>query len=201
MPPLIEPTYKPVLSKPDFVQRYARGEFGNAAPTWQTLNEWQRHRKGLVLDRQYMLPNRLYHIRNRVAGADTWYNLPADKVEATWDLALYAGYAPEQLYISEMAPTERTLIQGEVQQSIEHLDLLYTTVAKPMRDALRERNLRINGLAAMMVLKNRMCPNSWEWLNLLLERYPDHVVEFSTYSVDWGTVAGYNTVFWEVRNY
>jgi hypothetical protein len=64
---------KPVLSKRDFVRRYSQGEFGNASPTWNHVSDWGRAGyKGLV------------HIRNRIAGEQTWYDVPYHLVLDTW---------------------------------------------------------------------------------------------------------------------
>jgi hypothetical protein len=100
-----------------------------------------------------------------------------------------------------MAPTEKTLFQGEVQQGIWGVDLYYTTVAKPMREALALWSRQVSGIIAVSLLRKFLCWRSYEWLEYLLEAYPDHVVEFSTYSQQWGTMVDYNTVFWEVRAY
>jgi hypothetical protein len=100
-----------------------------------------------------------------------------------------------------MAPTEETIFQGEVMWGLWGLELTYTTVALPMRDALLKETKLARGIIATFLLKHFLCPNSYEWLQVLLDYYPDHVVEFSTYSVNWGTLPGYNTVFWEVRKY
>ena len=180
---------RPVLTKTDFVRRYLAGEFGNRAPTWDTLEQCLRSGyKGLI------------HIRNRVKGAKTWYNVPHDRLKQAWLEAIQC-FPPEKLYLSAMAPTEKTVIQGEVQRGLWYLDLTYTTVRKPMREALAQECRTAKGLTAIRLLKTYLCPNSYEWLWYLLDEYEDHVVEFSTYSVCWGTVPGYNTVFWEVRKY
>ncbi len=179
----------PVLTKRDFVKRYGEGEFGNASPTWGNLEEFlQSGYDGLV------------HIRNRLAGADTWYDVPTIRVSEVWSEAT-SRFQPRQLYISAMAPTNKTLFQGEVQQGVNGLDLYYTTVPRPMREALAIWNRQVSGVVALMLLKHYLCQNSWEWLTYLLDAYPGHVVELSTYDVEWGTVSRYNTVFWEVRSY
>lgn len=183
---------RPVLTKLDFVRRYEAGEFGNASPTWNTLQDWicdPTPRNG-----------KLYHVRNRVTGARTWYNLNAGDVPKAWCDAS-GDYGDSNLYISEMAPTHLTLLQGEVRQSERHLDLRYTTVRKPMRDALREEERHAQGIIAVEILRSRLCSNSYDWLTYLLELYPEHIIEFSTYGTYWGTVPFYNTVYWEVRMY
>ena len=80
-------------------------------------------------------------------------------------------------------------------------ELFYSRVAKPMREALKEKSFNVTGLEAEILLRYYLCSRSLEWLKILLERYPEHVVEFSSYGVNWGTLRGYNTVFWEVRLY
>lgn len=183
--------FPPVRTKRDFVKRYEQGEFGNCAPTWNTLHEF--------LDSGYT--GGLIHIRNRIAGGKTWYNVAPNDVDLYWTEALSSGLAPKDLYISAMCPTEKTLIQGEVYLTEEGINLYYSKVAKPMREALKEEAHNLTGLIALMELQRYLCPNSMEWMRTLLDRYPHHVIEFTTLSTNWGTLPRYNTLFWEVRLY
>lgn len=181
-----------MLSKRDFVRRYAAGEFGNASPTWATYDRWYSDRGWRYGD--------LFHVRNRIAGGQTWYNVPRQELGNAWACACGKTGA-HNLYISAMAPTERTVLQGEVQEGLWGLDLTYTRVRKPMRDALREDSHQVSGLRSRLLLRGAMDQRSYEWLEYLLDAYSGHVVEFSCYETCWGTVPGYNTVFWEVRLY
>jgi hypothetical protein len=70
-----------------------------------------------------------------------------------------------------------------------------------MRDALKEESHEAHGLKAKMLLEHYLDAPSYNWLLGLLEWYPDHVVEFSCYGKKWGTVPGFNTIYWEVRKY
>lgn len=192
-------TFKPVLSKRDFTKRYAEGEFGNASPTWHSLKEFE-----LAVFPSFGFtasdgdPPRLFHLRNRVAGGSTYYNLTAMMAAKNWRQV----QNQDQWYVSEMAPTELTLIQGEVMQcETGSISLFYSIIAKPMREALALGGVQCKGIIAVSLLRHFMDTASYEWLQLLLERYPDHVVEFSTYDVCWGTVPNRNSVFWEVRKY
>lgn len=186
--------YPPVLTKHDFVRRYARGEFGNASPTWNNYREWWEDWQPDGWE------TALYHVRNRVAGGRTWYNVGGCRLGEVWDYAC-SLYQPSQLYISAMCPTELTTLQGEVRRSERYLDLTYTTVAKPMRDALAESTQYASGVLAVSLLRSHMNPKSYDWLQELFDRYPDHVVEFTCLDTCWGTLPGYNTIFWEVRSY
>lgn len=178
----------PVLTKRDFVRRYAAGEFGNAAPTWNTLEEF-------VADGY----SSLCHLRNRVAGGATYYNQEPPQIMSLWP----SQADPASWYCSAMAPTPETLIQGEVMQRTDGagLYLYYSRVAQPMRNALHTRAESATGIIAVSLLRSYLDANSYDWINELLLRYPGHVVEFSTYARCWGTLPGYNTIFWEVRNY
>lgn len=184
------PVFPPVLTKRDFVERYGNGEFGNASPTWQTFGAWLRE----TTDRD---PKELYHLRNRVQAGETYYNLGWEACLFRWTSVPDAA----QWYCSAMAPTSLTLLQGEVMQTDRGLYLYFSRVRKPMRDALREKPEEAIGIRAVTLLRHFLNAKSYDWLEVLLDRYPGHVVEFSAYGKCWGTLPGYNTVFWEVRNY
>lgn len=186
--------YPPVQTKKDFTRRYRLGEFGNHSPTWETLKEFLDDYRCVLLSCQL---NGLVHLRNRVAGGDTYYNLRPSNAISIWR----SVDRPQDWYLSEMAPTDQTLFQGEVMRGIWGLELTYTTVAKPMREALQEKTNCVRGIIASSFLRYYLDDNSYDWLEVLLDRYPDHVIEFSTYSICWGTLPHYNTVFWEVRKY
>jgi hypothetical protein len=181
--------WPPVRTKRDFVLRYAENEFGNRAPTWNTLDEYlaANYNGGLI------------HLRNRIAGGKTWSNVAPNDVDLYWREALNSGLTPKDLYISGMCPTEKTVIQGEILQTTEGLNLYYTTVAKPMREALAQEAHNVVGLRALGTIKHYMDPGSYDWIQVLLERYPLHVIEFTTLSVNWGTIPHRNTLIWEVR--
>ena len=179
--------FLPVTTKKNFVERYERGEFGNRSPTWHTLQQWQA--SGYLGS---------MHLRSRTAGAPTWYDVPAAAVERKYR-ELNASSTTH--YLSAMAPTQLTLFQGEVQRTPAGLYLYYTTVARPMRQALATGGRSSTGIMAKQLLKYFLCSNSFDWLQVLLDRYDNHIVEFSTYRRPWGTLPHFNTVFWEVRNY
>lgn len=181
---------KSIKTKKDFVRRYQRGEFGNMPLTWDSLEEF----------RASVYPN-LVHLRNRVAGGRTWYNIHPRHVGVVWQVAA-RQYGASNLYISEMGPGDKyRSLQGEVQQSEQHLTLTYTFLQKPLRTALLEDLHTTHGVNATQLLRRHMDASSWDWLNILLNEYPYHVIEFSTYTKYWGTLPRHNTLFWEVRDY
>jgi len=178
--------YTSVLNKRDFVKRYKKGEFGNAAPTWSSVNAFKES-----YNIECFGKNQLFHLRSKNPGGLTYYDLTFNQLINKKNV--------ENYYVSAMAPTEKTILQGEIRQSIKHLELRYTTVKKPMRDAFKIEDITIFGLQVNYVVSSCLDANSQDWLYVLLDRYPNHIIEFSTYSTQWGTISGYNTVFWEVR--
>ena len=180
-----------VLTKSDFVSRYQQGEFGNKSPTWLTLADF------LESEQQYD-DKAVFHLRNRTPGGETYYDLSPVSLIHTWSIQ---NNKDTGWYCSQMCPTDHTLIQGEVMRSEYGLSLYYSTVRQPMRIALALQSRQVFGIMANVLLQHYMCPNSWEWLNHLLDEYQGHVVEFTTLDLQWGSVKGYNTLFWEVRLY
>jgi len=190
-----EIVYPAVLTKTNFVARYNTGEFGNRSPTWDSYSDWRQNHEPCA----YREP--MFHLRNRVIGGPTIYNVTPMMMGTMMRCMFSKGVANENIYISEMCPTEGTTIQGEVMRSPQGLYLFYSTIKKPMRDALRERGQEATGLKAKMLLQHHLNQRSYDWLELLLDRYEDHVIEFTALSESWGTVPGFNTLFWEVRKY
>jgi hypothetical protein len=178
---------KPVLSKRDFCNRFKTGEFGNRGPNWWSLDEFK-----LSLNTEG-----LFHLRNRVPGGTTYYDLQYGQLIELWQTMPNRDI----FYAAAMAPTANTIIQGEVMEGPWGLNLTWTTIRKPMREALQHLSNFNTGLLAKYLLQKSMNDLSWQWLQHLLESYPDHVIEFSVYEHCWGTVSGYNTVFWEIRKY
>lgn len=191
-PHIPEKVYESVLTKQDFARRYKLGEFGNASPTFNTPDELRSCNEH----------SERFHLRNRVTpmGA-TYYDLDYFEALKKW---IRVGN-PDDWYVSMMAPTQDTIIQGELTYdgAWSELQLRYTTVKKPMRDALRQKELHLGRESHIrLLLQSVMCVNSYEWLWELFRRYPEHSIEFSTYSRPWGTLSPlFNTVFWEVRKY
>jgi len=181
---------KPVTTKRDFARRYKIGEFGNRAPTWNTLAEFESDNyQGLV------------HLRNRVAAGATWYDIPSNEVANKVSQVVSQGLVKIQdLYFSGMAPTSKTLFQCEVTRLID-LHLTYSLLPMTMREALKHQTLYTTNLTAIMLLRRYLDPGALDWLWELLDNYADHTIEFSCYSTHWGTVPHTNTVFWEVRKY
>lgn len=187
---MVEAKPLPVLSKSDFLKRFQLGEFGNKTQNWDTYEEFRL--SGY---------NGLVHIRNRIAGGKTWYNVPACDVFYEMRMIITHGEAEENsLYLAAMAPTSETVIQGEVFRSETGLALYYSTVAKPMRESLVEGGKQVYGLTAKLLLEHHLDAVDYDWIQELLDQFENHIVEFSCYNTRCGTL-NRRMIIWEVRAY
>jgi len=182
------PAPRAVTNKADFYSRFYAGEFGNHGPMWSSLESWESS--------GYRDP---IAIRTLKPGGRCDYNIPRDQVYARTKEFRSQGW--QDLNWSAMAPTGRTLVQGEATIVAGGLSLYVSRVKLPMRDALREGGFHLAGVLAAGLLRGACDPDSYDWLQHLLDNYPDHVVEFSVFECCWGVIDNRNTVIWEVRKY
>ena len=179
--------HEPVITKEDFVRRYAKHEFGNHTITWNTAEE--------ALASSEPGP---FHIRNRVAGGVTYYNIKRWDMPSAWKDALTRQ--PASLwYVSEMSPN-CTIFQGEIAKGLWFYDLTYSLVNATMREALARQTLYAQGLKAKLLMEHYLDPGDWDWIQELLENYDSHIVEFSVYAMPCGTL-NRRCIIWETRLY
>ena len=182
---------KPVRNKADFYRRFYAGEFGNHGPMWDSLEGWEREHD----------PNGLYAIRTLSVGGRCDYNIKPQDIPSRTHALHLDGW--RHLNWSQMIPDIAIRTQGEFTRSAQTgiLELNYSSLRVPMRQALRERSRAVRGAEATAILRNSMNGASYDWSAYLLDAYPDHVIEYSALEFNWGSVRGQNTLIWEVRQY
>ena len=174
-----------IKSKSQMYELYHRGAFGNKNRNWLTLEDYLTSQfQGLVALRE-----------TEKVGGKCYYNLCREGVLS------HVHEFPKGYNISEMLPSDKLLLQGEVQRDEQGLYLFYSKALAPMRDALKQSPQHTRGLAAHLLLQNYLDSSSYEGLLELLDNYPNHVIEFSTYNCKVGEIPNRNTVIWEVRQY
>ena len=186
----------PVLTKQDFVKRYAQGEFGNRPRTWLTYQDW-------AFDNLGESKLKRFHIRNRVANGPTWFDINKGDMSTVLSRIASQGVSLESLYFTEMVDHTRNCIQGEVVETPTNLHILYSTArgaGANMRAVLPTAN-HARGVVAVTILREMLPVQDYDWLRHLLDSYPEHVVEFTTLTCEVGVVPGSKTLFWEVRKY
>ena len=180
-----------ITNKKDFYELHKQGAFGNRALVWDTKEELTKS-------------NYIGQISIRgidIARSITRYQIPQEDLDKEIETLIKKGIPKEKLKFNQSMPDEAITIQGEITNSINHIDLTYTTIKEPMNIALKKQEFHTNGLKAIIILKHNLSPSSYADLQILLNKYPESVIEFSSYSRPVGNIKGRNTVIWEVRNY
>lgn len=193
-----EQTCRPVLTKRDMTRRWIAGEFGNKIDAWPSVTQFMAD-----CNANRWPQDRPVALRNYEPGSPHCYYdlLPNDAVNLYGKLIFLDGVAPDSIYVNDSCnPDDKLVIQGEVSREPGGLHLRYSTVQKKMRLALAEDERYAIGAAANAILDHYVDASSREWIDELLDRYPDHVIEFSTFSVPWGSL-NLPTIIWEVRMY
>lgn len=97
---------------------------------------------------------------------------------------------------------KKIVIQGELYEVDGLLELAFSTrEGITHREASNRGFKRTNGLAVKIMLQHYLWPSDYDWLFELLDKYPSHVIEFTTYSIPVGNIRNRCTVIWEVRKY
>ena len=178
----------PVLNKPDFYRR--RHEFGNHLHTWNTWDE--------LLISDYGGP---IGIRNTVPGGPFVCPIPWGRWGSERQKLLRAGTPAETMRFGQAAPDERVLFQAEVCETYRGLEMRYTHGSGTTHRTAMQTAKNIHGLTALHMLRRNVEPSDVADIEALLELYPDHVIEFSTYAFPVGCVPGRTTLIWEIRKY
>jgi hypothetical protein len=185
-----------VKCKAESFELMERGAFGGTIRHWygaDSLPEMMREMRGRnVVPRYKGAPG--------IQFPQYGQTIPVSEAPKLLEQWLALGANPQQIMWNQGLDDSLLILQGEVMRSTEHLTLRYSRVKKPMRVALLESEQSADGLKAVVILKNALCPASWDLLNELLDEYEGAVVEFATWS-NPDVVNGRNTIFWEVRHY
>ncbi len=183
-----------ILNKAECYALYEAGLFGNKAFTWNSYEEIIKSNwNGGVCMRS----------KKGVARREVRYNLKLENVPENIEQFKKLGISENMIGFNQSMPDEHLILQGEVMRYEKGLWLLYSTVKKPMNQALAESKDEISGIEASKKLTDSLSKESYTDLENLLKRFPTSVVEFSTYKIPVGNMAdkNRNTVIWEVRNY
>lgn len=179
---------------------FQAGAYGNKLRDWRSVGEWEQSGfTGLVS---------LRTVQASAGNGPCIYNVPPGRVLDEVSALVKSGVDPGNIVVGEMAPNDLVLLQGEYRNG-PYLsggegvcgELLYSWVQRPMREALAAQRLTATGLAATDLLQRVMTPSSYSDWEVLLEKYPDHVLEVSTYRRSIGNTPWRNTIVWEVRRY
>ena len=180
-----------IEDKAEFYHHYNSGAFGSRPRTWKKFKDIVKSGwKDKVCIRS----------TKGVERSKTQYNLTIKEAKNYLNEQEKKGISRKNFTFNQSMPDEYLLIQGEVMRSTNFYDLTYTRIKKPMNSAFKEQTLYATGLEAISLLQKNMDPESYNNLQELFNCFPDSVIEFSCYGKGVGD-KGWNTIFWEVRDY
>lgn len=178
-----------VLNKQDMYRRIATGEFGNVIPKWYDMGGWK------IAAETYT--THLWGVQHtKIAGfPGTRLNVRTEDVQ----VIIADNFGGENYCISTMIHQHGTpLWEGDVTR--EYISGTFKPAGGTWRKHMLAPRL-IHGSAARLVLRSLLNENSFDDLQILLEEYPDHVVELTALDCCYGTVPHRNAIIWEVRKY
>lgn len=181
-----------INTKKKSYELWRKGFFGNRLRIWDSLEELLEDTYNGTVSMRY---------KGSAGGGFCSYEVPISKIPEIQEEWVKQGANINSITFNESAPDHKLLMQGEVMlDDTTPYELFYSTDRKKMRDALKNGK-RAKDLTAKLILEHFLNPSSFSDMQELFERYPNHVIEFSTYSTNLGNIPGRNTIIWEVRNY
>jgi hypothetical protein len=176
-----------ILNKKQFYDLYLSDQLGNHLRNWPTYEEFASSGyKNRISIRSFNDQNKFcfYYIKKK----DIIKTIKENKLKM------------EECVFNESAPDEKLILQGELTRDINGLFFAYSEEKKPMREVIPIFKI-IRGLSCKLLLESILLPNSYSDLMLILDKYPDHVIELGVYDVCLGIFKNQNIIFWEVRKY
>lgn len=176
----------PVLTKTGYYKRWLDGEFGNKPLAWSSLDALEKSTYRGKVNIRHVKPSSP-HIR---------FGVPVSQCRQA---IAEMGLPVEEFRFNEPMPDDKIVLQGEVCDDYRGWNLAYCTDKVTMRQAMADAK-HCNGLRAKMLLRLSCDASSYEAIESLLMRYPEHTVEFSVFGCRVGDQR-LNTIIWEVRRY
>ena len=193
-----------VRNKAQFYEMWEAGLLGNRTQIWRDPEAayWWGYEKASHSPDPTRLPEIGFREirRQGTPGAGAWEKVPWHHVLETADQWMLNG---RNFIMDDGAPDEYRTMQGEVVRTERGLEGFLDLEGKlAMRPAMAAGHMKHYGyLQTRLLLERFMDANSRDDLDMILDLFPDHAVEFSTFTVNVGVFPRRNTLFWEVRLY
>lgn len=186
-----------IRSKRKFFELWEAGVLGNRTRIWRDPD--------LAYEQAFMqmkLPDVGFRElrKSGSAGAGAWCKATRSLF---WSTVYDWQRAGRNFIIDDGVPNEKQTLMGEIVRTERGMQgFLVVGTKLPMRPAMAAGLLKPRGyLETRMLLEKYMDPSSRDDLDMILELFPDHVVEFSCFSVNVGIFPRRNTLMWETRAY
>ncbi|MBR9705368.1 hypothetical protein GOV12_08190 [Candidatus Pacearchaeota archaeon] len=184
---------KTIKNKQECYLLYNNGFFGNKVRTWDSYKQ--------LLDSNY---TGFVSMRSRgkiINRKKVHYNILVKDIPEVLNQWKNENINTTKISFSKTPPDNKLILQGEITQTQKGLFLLYSTLKKPMNQALKENEKFIQGLRVNIILKEILTPPSYDDLMEILNLFPNDVIEFSCYETNLGNLPYRNMIIWEVRGY
>lgn len=186
-----------IRSKRQFFALWEAGVLGNRTRLWRDPEEAYR---------EAFLEMKLHDVGFRElrkagsTGAGAWCKATHSQF---WPTVHEWKRAGRNFIMDDGVPNEKQTLMGEIVRTEKGMEGFITLATPlPMRPAMAAGLMKHRGyLETKLLLAQYMDPSSREDLDEILEMFPDHVVEFSCFSVNVGVFPRRNTIFWECRYY
>ena len=146
----------------------------------------------------------MFYIRGPVAQWPhmvTW--VPAVHLESiVQGIEAKGPYRRDMEFVEVPHPSCYRSINAEATRDDHWLTLTYgTSLSLSLREDIEENGVTAHGLRAWHILQQRVPPGDVEMLCEIWDRYPDSIIEFSTYLGQHLGIMRRSTVIWEVRDF
>lgn len=175
--------------------RLCAGEFGNTVPRYSRIIDWR--------DSPDYSRYILWGVQHATKAAFPGTRLDVPRQDVAARVAT-GGFGTDYVISPMVHQVGRVLWEGDVCQRHDGAGLLCSGTVSPAPGSWRRHMLaprRWEGSAAPALLRSVLNENSYDDLMILLETYPEHVVELTALDVCFGTCPHRNGVVWEVRSY
>jgi hypothetical protein len=184
---------KSITTKAQMYRQLVAGDFGNTIPRWFTIREWE--------EREMALSQKLWGVQHAsIPGfPGTRLNVPTNQVAA---LVVANGFGENYVISPMVSEWGKVVWEGNVARLVGGIFAEGHFNPEPgswRQHMLNPYQWRLT--KADLLLKLVLNENSYDDLMVLLDEYPDHVVEFSAMEGCYGTVPNRNSIVWEVRQY
>lgn len=161
-----------ILTKQRFCQLWIEGLLGNRPRIWKTLAAVQASKLSDLIAIRY--------VGYGWAGPFIT-NLRPGQLSREMNRLARAGWRPSDfLFVEQITPGHvNYVINGEVIRTESGLCLYFSTENMFMRPALQKSGEHVNGIIAVTILRHLLWPVDFKELSELVDRYPEHAIEFS----------------------
>lgn len=171
---------------------YLNGFYGNKPRTWNSYDE--------LINSKYQ-GNVTLRTKQRINGHGiTKYNLNLNNAKNEMEKLLENGFNKQHITFNESMPDNLLLIQGELTRMHQGLYFTYSTEKTQMNTAMKNNPQIATGLTAKLLLEKNMSPESFEDLNILLDTFPNDIIELSCWGKNIGNLPRRNSLIWEIRS-